>query len=221
MPTPGAPKTDPSLFRYMGPGDFGLRLPPHPVATEGLMTTDKETAEIIRLLRTAEVRSRETVTHGDLTIVSNTVMAGLREVGVRLDAHEGQLRAHAVWIKAIDDRTGGTLSMRPPLPRRMVTPMPENIDVEKTAGGGIRITDGAQWEKVLRRLDDQEKAIDTLEESEQAAKTAERTAQERQGGALEYATKQRKLVKKLIAALVAGGPVLVTVSHYILKWLQQ
>ena len=38
---------------------------------------------------------------------------------------------------------------------------------------------------------------------------------------MEYAGKQRKLVKKLVAALIAGGPTLGAAMHYLLKWLHQ
>ena len=203
--------------------DFGLRLPPHPAAppSESLMSND--TAEIIRLLREAEKRSKQSVTREDLTNVADTVTNGFRDLGTRLDGVEGQVRAHAIAIKAIDERTGGSgsaVSLRSYAPRRM-SPMPQTIDVEKTAGGGIKITDGAQWEKVVKRLDDQEKAIAEIEAERDAAKAAERTAQERQGAVTEYATKQRRLVKKLVAALVAGGPTLGAAMHYLLKWLHQ
>jgi hypothetical protein len=99
--------------------------------------------------------------------------------------------------------------------------MPQTIDVEKTAGGGIKITDGAQWEKVVKRLDDQEKAVSELEDAAARAKDGERIAQERQGAVQEYANKQRRLVKTLAAALVAGGPILGAAAHYLLNWLHQ
>ena len=231
--TADVPKTDPSLFRYVSLGrfdddmpddNFGLRLPKHPAAppTESLMPND--TSEIIRLLKAAELRSKQNVTREDLTDVANTVTNGFRDLGTRLDGVEGQVRAHAIAIKAIDERTGGNssvnVSLRSYAPRRM-SPMPQTIDVEKTAGGGIKITDGAQWEKVVKRLDDQEKALAEIEAERDAAKDAERTAQDRQGGAMEYAKKQRKLVKQMIAALVAGGPALGAAMHYLLKWLHQ
>jgi len=183
-----------------------------------------DTTEIIRLLKAAELRSRENVTREDLTNVADTVTTGFRELGTRLDGVEGQVRAHAIAIKAIDERTGGSssvnVSLRSYAPRRM-SPMPQTIDVEKTAGGGIKITDGAQWDKIVKRLDEQEKALGEIEAERDAAKEAERTAQDRQAGAMEYAGKQRKLVKKLVAALIAGGPTLGAAMHYLLKWLHQ
>jgi hypothetical protein len=181
-----------------------------------------DTTEIIRLLKAAEQRSRENVTREDLTNVADTVTNGFRDLGTRLDGVEGQVRAHAIAIRAIDERTGGggNVSLRSYAPRRM-SPMPQTIDIEKTAGGGIKITDGAQWEKVVKRLDDQEKALSEIEAERDAAKAAERTAQERQGAVTEYATKQRKLIKKLVAALIAGGPTLGAAMHYLLKWLHQ
>jgi hypothetical protein len=189
--------------------------------SESLMPND--TAEIIRLLKAAEQRSKENITREDLTSVADTVTKGFREIGTRLDEVEGQVRAHAIAIRAIDERTGGSgsnISLRSYAPRRM-SPMPQTIDIEKTAGGGIKITDGAQWEKIVKRLDDQEKALAEIEAERDAAKAAERTAQERQGAVTEYATKQRKLIKKLVAALIAGGPTLGAAMHYLLKWLHQ
>lgn len=187
--------------------------------------TDKDTAEIIRLLKQAEQERSKAVTQGDLAALTNTVMGGIQavktELTSRIDIVEGQVKVHTLAFKAIE--MGGIPNVavnRSIAPRRM-SPMPQTIDVEKTAGGGIKITDGAQWEKVLKRLDEQEKALDTIEAERDAAKAAERTAQERQGAVTEYATKQRKLVKKLIAALVAGGPLLGAAAHYLLNWLHQ
>jgi hypothetical protein len=240
--TTDAPRSSPLRYASLGRSDdempdddnFGLRLPVHPTApsTESLMPTDKDTAEIIQLLKNAEVRSAKAVTNADFTNLANTVMEGIRDVETKLTARietvEGVVQVHALALRAMADRTGGTSNMvnvrsNSSVPRRM-SPMPQTINVEQTSGGGIKITDGTQWEKVLKRLDDQEKAITVMEEREASAQEAAYLAQVRQGAVQEYATKLEEKSKKnarLYKRLTMAGavPVLVAIVHLIQAYI--
>jgi hypothetical protein len=256
-PTADVPTADLFGFRYIGsdPDDdidshlgfgfgfddmprdndehFGFRLPQHHVApSEKPMPSDTGGySEIIKMLKAAEERSKANVTQADLEKVANSVAAGFKELGNRMDGAEATLRMHAIAIKTLDDRQSSGSGSGPVAnlsslrnvsyaPRRM-SPMPQAIDVEKTAGGGIKIADGAQWDKVIRRLDDQEQALGEIEAERDAAKAAEHLANERQAAVQEYANKQTKRVKKLVAALIAGGPTIGAAVHFLLKYFHQ
>ena len=223
---------------------FGLRLPPHPAApasTENLMPpTDKESiAEIINLLKRAEKRSEEAVTQGDLTALANTVMGGIREVETkltsRLETVEGTVRVHALALKAMDDRTGGTgaINLRTSSAPRRMSPMPQTISVEETAGGGIKITDGSQFTGLIKRLDEQEKTLALYGEREAAAEERERIAEEgqriaqiRQGAVQEYADKLEEKSKRnvrLFRRILFGAavPVIIALAHLVQAYIAE
>jgi hypothetical protein len=202
--------------------------------------TENDIAEVIRLLQEAKTEREKAVTKGNLEDLATTVMGGIREVETkltaRIDTVEGHVRVHALAIRAIDERTGGSTSnminvRASSAPRRM-SPMPQAISVEQTAGGGIRIQDGAQFDKLCKRLDDQEKTIAEITEREVAAQERERVAEEgkriaqiRQGAVQEYADKleaknkkERRLYKRL--AMGAAVPVLAAVVHLVQAYVQ-
>ncbi len=228
-----APHTGSTLFRYVGlswrePLDFKE------------IDVANDTAEIIRLLREAEKRSQTTVTHLDLQTLGTTVMTAIREVGGRIDVIAATQSNQAVVLDqlgrrvAVVERSVGVDPKSGSLPPRRMTPSPmPAYDPEKTDGGKRRIIPAEKWDEVENTLREHAVALeqvqadlDSAQAEKEKAKAAEQRAQERQADLRKYADdlefkakKTRKRIGKIIGVLIAAGPAVGTVVHYILRYL--
>jgi outer membrane murein-binding lipoprotein Lpp len=218
-----------TLFRYVGP----------PFEDDEEDVDKDSTAEIIRLLREAENRSRSSVTHGDLQALGTTVMEAIRDVGGRIDTLAATQNNQAVVLDQVSRRVTiveRVLGVNPKTgslaPRRMTpNPMPA-FDPDKT-DGGRRIIPAEKWNEIETTLQEHAVALEQVQSDldaeraeKQKAEAAERRAQERQADIAEYATKleaeskkTKKRVKKIITGLIAVGPIIGGMVHYILTYL--
>jgi len=194
-------------------------------------------AEVIRLLREAEKRSQTTVTHGDLQTFGTTVMSAIKEVGVRVDTVAATQNNQAVVLDqlgrrvAVVERTVGVNPTTGSLVPRRMTPSPiAAYDPEKTEGGKRRIISSEKWDEVETTLREHAAALeqvqtdlDAAQAEKEKAKVAEQRAQERQADIATYAAglekKARKNRNRFIAALVASGPILGGIVHFILEYV--
>lgn len=185
--------------------EFMLRLPPHSVAPSSPpsgseMPNEHDTAELIRLLKKAEVNAGKVITQGALDAavgqtnanfnkVAGTIMEKVVAVEKKVDLVADRVDIH--------DSTLATLIRA----RSHSTPMPRSYDPEETSPGGHLKVRPDEWLTIQDR-------IATIEKERDAERDKTIKAQERQAAIEEYArgletkaTKRTFRAVKIVAAL--------------------
>ena len=176
--------------------------------------TNAEYVEILRLLRVAETRAGQAVTHGDLDKVTNTIMKGMGDLGSDLRSLSSTVNVHGMAIDALGRRVskveaGGLGSRRP-------SPMPRAYNPEETSpGGGLRVAKD-EWEAIQALIAEHEEKIATAEREKHDEELKREAAERVIVGQKKVAAAKRK---NFLALSGVAVPVLIALGSVIAHFL--